>query len=63
MVSQRVRRDLATEQQLYVDIIYMGTIHPVIVYGSVILEDLVRQGNGTLLQYSCLENPMDGGAW
>ena len=20
-------------------------------------------GNGTLLQYSCLENPMDGGAW
>ena len=22
-----------------------------------------REGNGTLLQYSCLENPMDGGAW
>ena len=21
------------------------------------------EGNGTLLQYSCLENPMDGGAW
>ena len=21
------------------------------------------QGNGTPLQYSCLENPMDGGAW
>ena len=20
------------------------------------------EGNGTLLQYSCLENPMDGGA-
>ena len=20
-------------------------------------------GNGTLLQHSCLENPMDGGAW
>ena len=20
-------------------------------------------GNGNLLQYSCLENPMDGGAW
>ena len=20
-------------------------------------------GNGTLLQYSCLENPVDGGAW
>ena len=22
-----------------------------------------QQGNGTPLQYSCLENPMDGGAW
>ena len=21
------------------------------------------EGNGTLLQYSCLKNPMDGGAW
>jgi len=23
----------------------------------------VREGNGTPLQYSCLENPRDGGAW
>ena len=23
----------------------------------------LRKGNGTPLQYSCLENPMDGGAW
>ena len=22
-----------------------------------------REGNGTPLEYSCLENPMDGGAW
>ena len=22
-----------------------------------------REGNGTPLQYSCLENPMDGAAW
>ena len=22
-----------------------------------------QEGNGTPLQYSCLENPMDGGAW
>ena len=33
------------------------------------LSDLLRysvsfgEGNGTPLQYSCLENPMDGGAW
>ena len=24
---------------------------------------LFREGNGTPLQYSCLENPMDRGAW
>ena len=24
---------------------------------------LAREGNGTPLQYSCLENPVDGGAW
>jgi len=23
----------------------------------------IREGNGTQLQYSCLENPMDQGAW
>ena len=26
-------------------------------------KDMSREGNGTPLQYSCLENPMDGGAW
>ena len=24
---------------------------------------ITGEGNGTPLQYSCLENPMDGGAW
>ena len=24
---------------------------------------MVGKGNGTPLQYFCLENPMDGGAW
>ena len=23
----------------------------------------IGEGNGTALQYFCLENPMDGGAW
>ena len=27
------------------------------------LKPLRGEGNGTPLQYSCLENPMDGGAW
>ena len=26
-------------------------------------ENVLGEGNGTPLQYSCLENPMDGGAW
>ena len=25
--------------------------------------DITGEGNGTPLQYSCLENPIDGGAW
>ena len=35
-------------------------------YGSCFLylfNQSVREGDGTPLQYSCLENPMDGGAW
>ena len=24
---------------------------------------MIGEGNGTPLQYSCLESPMDGGAW
>ena len=28
-----------------------------------LLEPTHREGNGTPLQYSCLENPMEGGAW
>ena len=27
------------------------------------LEGWIEEGNGTPLQYFCLENPMDGGAW
>ena len=28
-----------------------------------VLSHILGKGNGTPLQYSCLENPMDGGAW
>ena len=27
------------------------------------LDSIFGEGDGTLLQYCCLENPMDGGAW
>ena len=36
---------------------YSGEVY----WGDVGAED--GEGNGTPLQYSCLENPMDGGAW
>ena len=37
----------------------------VIIYMVVLISAVcyLREGNGTPLQYSCLENPMDGGAW
>ena len=28
-----------------------------------VLGSIIGEGEGTPLQYSCLENPMDGGAW
>ena len=32
--------------------------------GSIpVLEQFSGEGNGNPLPYSCLENPMDGGAW
>ena len=27
------------------------------------IKHILRESSGTPLQYSCLENPMDGGAW
>ena len=32
-------------------------------YSPKIFKNKVGEGNGNPLQYSCLENPMDGGAW
>ena len=28
-----------------------------------IVDEILGEGNGTPLQYCCLENPLDGGAW
>ena len=36
-------------------------IHILIIYHDPKI--ILGEGNGTPLQYSCLENPMDGGAW
>ena len=39
---------------------WIMAIHMATVFG---LWSLCGEGDGTPLQYSCLENPMDGGAW
>ena len=33
------------------------------IFISIFLYIISGEGNGTPLQYSCLENPTDGGAW
>ena len=39
-------------------------VFPIVMYGCWIMLDYKeREGNGTPLQHSCLENPMDSGAW
>ena len=37
-------------------LIFLHIIYHLLIYS-------VREGNSTPLQYSCLENPMDGGGW
>ena len=51
----------------FISIIVLRFIHVVSVNNSFFfiaeLYAIVREGNGTPLQCSCLENPRDGGAW
>ena len=42
-------------------IILCSFVAEIIIYKEISL--YIREGNGTPFQYSCLENPMDGGAW
>ena len=41
----------------------MPTLNDPVVFYWVLFMPLGGEGNGTPLQYSCLENPMDGGPW
>ena len=44
-----------------ISLVALGGNHPLPDFTEI--PSLLGQGNGTPLQYSCLENPMDGGAW
>ena len=43
---------------VYIPTVYEGSLF--CIYSLTLISG---EGNGTPLQYSCLENPMDGGAW
>ena len=64
MGSQRVGHNLLTEQgfpggsEVKVSACNMGDLGSIPGSGR-----SPGEGNGNPLQYSCLENPMDGGAW
>ena len=42
---------------------YLGNFCSACQFYLRIISHSAGEGNGTPLQYSCLENPMDGGAW
>ena len=59
-------KPFATQQSHYNNyyfhsILLFYYIHILIIYHDPKI--ILGEGNGTPLQYSCLENPMDGGAW
>ena len=56
--------DIKKKWQKYTEL-YKKDLHDPDNHDGVIthLEPDSGEGNGNPLQYSCLENPMDGGAW
>ena len=57
--------DIKKRRQEYTEELYKKEVHNQDNQNGVIthLEPDMGEGNGTPLQYSCLENPMDRGAW
>ena len=51
---------LTLEDQEWDDLLIFMTVKKIFL---IYPEAIFGEGSGTPLQYSCLENPMDGGAW
>ena len=45
------------------EILVVPRVNVYLTYYLLLIRALFGEGNGTPLQHSCLENPMDGGAW
>ena len=52
-----------SRQQNFPPLIVIHTVKGFGIVNKAEVDDFLKEGNGTPLQYSCLENPMDGGAW
>ena len=62
LTNNREKKSLSTSKSLQ-SIWVLPSLAEILVKICLLLLPQTGEGNGTLLQYSCLENPMDGGAW
>ena len=62
---QELNRDLLHCRRILYQLSYHGS--PLMLINNSLVNAIIKsyygEGNGTPLQYSCLKNPMDGGAW
>ena len=58
--TQELNQGLLHCRQILYQLSYQGSPNPFLTTKICMY---IGEGNGTPLQYSCLENPMDGGAW
>ena len=66
MVKYHATKGEIVYLHLYISLVDLSNETPVVLvifWFCILLESFLGEGNGTPLQYSCLENPMDGGAW
>ena len=61
--SHEIKRHLLLGRKVMTNIYSILKSRDITLPTKVCLVKAVGEGNGTPLQYSCLENPMDGGAW
>ena len=61
--SHEIKRHLLHERKAMTNIDSILRKRDITLPTNVHLVKAIGEGNGTPLQYSCLENPTDGGAW